>query len=452
MNFKGGKNNSSKVMSSHSTDNSSTSVKKSSNNEWLSNDLYSTQDSYFTQDNYFTQDKYLTQDNYSSNNIFISSDDILGVLREHRHFRVKADRIKGILALIVSGAALAGGAAIILISGGAATPGVVLGTALLTSTGIVGMQNAIGGVVNRNFKWSGWGTEIIFNAAVTILTFGAGYVVGNVTGIALRGCATARQVRALSTIAGALAGAGVRTGSYVVISKIRGEPIQAFSLVLEGVVGALTGANAGLLGGKTTIINYNNAMANYKDVLTPMENGNHIEGGSETISVKLYPDSKEALVDMSTTETACSQSASFNGEFVKPDMFEKSKIVNIVRDRADRVLPFSAFSRRTIMARDTPGVCRPVGSTRNSRDTPGVRQPVENTPNSRTMEIEEEEEEEEGEEEEAEVSRVANNDIRSQISSPSDRYHKIRKKNRQKNMPRYVGFLRGSRNELGEVY
>lgn len=79
---------------------------------------------------------------------FKNSEDILAYLREHPQFqKLKNDRLDGIVAAIISGLSIAGGVAVIVVSGGTATPTVMLSSSLFISAGTSGLQNAINGLV-----------------------------------------------------------------------------------------------------------------------------------------------------------------------------------------------------------------------------------------------------------------------------------------------------------------
>lgn len=88
-----------------------------------------------------------------SSEIFTSSEDILRYLKEHPDFqKMPPSQLEAILAAIISGLLAIGGVALAIVSGGAATPGVILGTSLLIGTGVTGMQNAISGAIKKKFQ------------------------------------------------------------------------------------------------------------------------------------------------------------------------------------------------------------------------------------------------------------------------------------------------------------
>ncbi|CAF0797055.1 unnamed protein product [Brachionus calyciflorus] len=91
-----------------------------------------------------------------------------------------------------------------------------------------------------------------------LLTFGTGFLAGSVAGLALTGHGLSNDaIMAIGTVAGSIAGAGVRTGAYIIITEIEGKPISAINLILEGTSGVFTGGLAGFLGAKAEIVKFN---------------------------------------------------------------------------------------------------------------------------------------------------------------------------------------------------
>ncbi len=195
---------------------------------------------------------------------FKSSDDILRYLRSHPDFRkMDEDNIpiifNAIMAAIASGALLAGGIALTIITWGTASPVIMCSTSLLIGTGMTGLGNAILGAINHNFQWSDWGKGVIISSGLHLLTFGAGFGVGSLVGIALLGSNLSNNtIMAIGCVAGALTGSGVRTGSYLIVTKLEGKPISTIKIVLEGVSGAITGAMAGYVGVKAEMVKFTN--------------------------------------------------------------------------------------------------------------------------------------------------------------------------------------------------
>ena len=61
-------------------------------------------------------------------------------------------------------------------------------------------------------------------------------------------------IKTIGACAGAFAGAGIRTGTYVFINHMEAKEVQILQLILEGVSGAISGGFAGYLGAKCAIL------------------------------------------------------------------------------------------------------------------------------------------------------------------------------------------------------
>jgi len=213
-----------------------------------------------------------------STEIFKSSDDILRFIKSHPDFRkMDVDKIpiiiNAILAAIASGALLAGGIALTIITWGTASPIIICSTSLLIGTGMTGLSNAISGAINYNFQWSDWGKGVVISSGLHLLTFGAGFGAGSLAGIALLGTSLSNtSIMAIGCVSGALAGSGVRTGSYLIITKLEGKPISAIKIAFEGVSGAITGAMAGFLGIKAEMVKFTNNL----EVKNVFKNGHYL--------------------------------------------------------------------------------------------------------------------------------------------------------------------------------
>ena len=147
---------------------------------------------------------------------FKSSDDILSYLRSHPDFQhMPPSQLEPILAAILSGLLVVGGVIIIVVSGGTSAPGIILATSLVICTGLSGVGTAISGTINRNFSWAEFATKSAITARLTLITFGAGFGAGSLTGLALVGHLTETAIKTLGTVAGA----GIRTGAYCVIGR-----------------------------------------------------------------------------------------------------------------------------------------------------------------------------------------------------------------------------------------
>lgn len=213
-----------------------------------------------------------------STEIFKSSDDILRYIRSHPDFRqMDVDTISivvnAVLAAIASGALLAGGIALTIITWGTASPVILCSTSLLIGTGMTGLSNAISGTINYNFQWSDWGKAVVMSSGLHLLTFGAAFGAGSLAGIALLGVSLSNtSIKVIGCVAGSLVGSGVRTGSYLIITKLEGKQISAIKIAFEGVSGGITGAMAGFLGVKAEMVKFTNNL----QVKNVFKNGHYL--------------------------------------------------------------------------------------------------------------------------------------------------------------------------------
>lgn len=130
------------------------------------------------------------------------------------------------------------------------------------------MQNAVSGTIHKCFSWAEYLQSRAINVVLTIITFGTSYGVGNLTGLALVGTGlTHISIKTLATVAGAIAGTGIHTGSYCITRKVQDEPIETLQLVLEGMGGAVAGGLAGYLGARATLIR-NTSIPIEQEILT----------------------------------------------------------------------------------------------------------------------------------------------------------------------------------------
>lgn len=221
-----------------------------------------------------------------STEIFKSSDDILRYIRSHPDFRqVDVETISivvnAVLAAIASGALLAGGIALTIITWGTASPVILCSTSLLIGTGMTGLSNAISGTINYNFQWSDWGKAVVMSSGLHLLTFGASFGVGSLAGIALLGASLSNtSIKVIGCVAGSLVGSGVRTGSYLIITKLEGKQISAIKIAFESVSGGITGAMAGFLGVKAEMVKFTKAemvkFTNNLQVKNVFKNGHYL--------------------------------------------------------------------------------------------------------------------------------------------------------------------------------
>jgi hypothetical protein len=219
-----------------------------------SNVIRSSSSTYKSSNNVINSSNIITK---SSQN-FSSSNDILLYLKTHPHFvrgQLADKTFDAILAAITSGLSITGGVVLAIVSGGTTSPGIILCSSLLISTGVSGGQNAISGLINNNFSWTDWAIKTATSGGVTLLTFGGGFLAGNITGMALMGKGLSETcIKTMGACAGAFAGAGIRTGTYVIINQIEGKDVEMLQLILEGVSGAISGGFAGYLGAKCAIL------------------------------------------------------------------------------------------------------------------------------------------------------------------------------------------------------
>lgn len=188
-----------------------------------------------------------SSDMVHSSDQFRSSDAILEYLKHHPDFqKVSPRQFSPIVATILSSLAIGLGVVMVVVSHITGSPVLSLATSLVLGSGIAGLTEGISGIRHNTFEWEHFGTHIAMNSVKVLLTFGSGCAVGGITGLALTGRGlTASIVKAIGSVAGGLVGSGVRGGSYIVLTKtIEGEPITAFSLMINMASGALRGESA----------------------------------------------------------------------------------------------------------------------------------------------------------------------------------------------------------------
>jgi hypothetical protein len=200
-----------------------------------------------------------SSNHFISNKTFSSSSDILRYLQSHPNFQhLPKDMLSVIAAGILSGLVLIVGGVLIVYSWGTATPEVVLGVqtilatvlfpSVVSSVGFSGLLYTVQHI--DNFEWGEFGTACAIAGGMTILTFGVGYGAGHLSGVAIAGTRFASStlgLKIVSMAAGAIASATTRIGVNIVISLINDQVITVVKLIIDGVVGAYSGAKAGLL-------------------------------------------------------------------------------------------------------------------------------------------------------------------------------------------------------------
>eukprot|EP00961_Rhodomonas_salina_P090720 1220541-Rhodomonas_salina.5 len=165
--------------------------------------------------------------------------------------------LEAIIAAIISGAALAGGIALTIVTAGAAVPSIALALIASTATtaGMVGVTYAASHM-NGSFLWSEWAKQSGVASGITVLTFGAGFAAGGaVTSLCVRHACHLSQatVEFLAGSAGALAGAATQGSAHCLFKIAEGGEIEGFELVVECAAGAMAGAAAGKLACKTQL-------------------------------------------------------------------------------------------------------------------------------------------------------------------------------------------------------
>lgn len=182
-----------------------------------------------------------------SSDKFRSSDAILEYLKHHPDYQTVApSQLSPTVAIILSSLTIGVGVVMVVVSHIAGSPVLSLATSLVLGSGIAGFTESISGIRHNTFDWEHFATHIATNSVMVLLTFGSGYSVGGITGLALRGrTLTARIVKAIGSVAGGLVGSGVRGGSYIVLTTtLEGKPITASSLIVNMASGALRGESA----------------------------------------------------------------------------------------------------------------------------------------------------------------------------------------------------------------
>ena len=157
-----------------------------------------------------------------------------------------ADRqiIEGVLAAIGSTLVAVGGVVLIIVTSGAAAGVVVpawksLMAIGMIGSGISGAAKAITSTANGKFSLLDWSVDFIVSAGTTLIAFASGAGAGLLgvqltSGFAMSNAA----IKSLATAMGGLAGAGARTGTYVVhVSVIKGEKISMVEIIMEGIIG-----------------------------------------------------------------------------------------------------------------------------------------------------------------------------------------------------------------------
>lgn len=159
-----------------------------------------------------------------------------------------------IIATVISTSAVVGGVALIVVSAGAATPGVAAGWGALAGgtlgVGIAGTVNAGSGIHNGNFRWERWGTDVGFAAGTSLITFPTCFFGGQaVTAALIQGAKlSVNTAKGVAIAVASLTGAGIHEGSCFVKCSVEGRDPEVIELVLNGIGGMLEGGGAAYLG------------------------------------------------------------------------------------------------------------------------------------------------------------------------------------------------------------
>ena len=158
------------------------------------------------------------------------------------------DKRKKIIAAIISILISCGAIVLVAVSGGAATPGLILAQHILINAGNSGLEYTL----EKDFSWSKWASVTAKAAFTTLITFYGGSV-GQYVGLQLRDSSlTEWKIKAISAAAGALVGAICHGFTFVLVCKYRGDQMKPFELCKEMGTGAFNGAKAGFLAIKTS--------------------------------------------------------------------------------------------------------------------------------------------------------------------------------------------------------
>ncbi len=209
-----------------------------------------------------------------SSDRFRSSDDILECLKYHPDFqKVPPSQLSPTVAIILSSITIGVGVVMFVVSHIAGSPVLSLATSLVVGSGLVGFSEGVSGIRQQDFEGEHLAKHIATNAVIVLLTFGSGYALGGIIGLALRGRGlTASIVKAIGSVAGGLVGSGVKGGSYIVVTTtIEGKPITVSSLIINMASGALRGESA----------------AGYLDVQVDLHDVSSLALGAEKLSSHL---------------------------------------------------------------------------------------------------------------------------------------------------------------------
>jgi len=103
---------------------------------------------------------------------------------------------------------------------------------------------------------------------------------------------SSRSVTAITTTLGGLAGSGTSTGTYTIIRTAQGKPIETIDLILQGLTGALDGADAAFLK-VIAVVRADRYALQFDEVFTPRSGDDWVSMSDDWASVE----SLESLSD-----------------------------------------------------------------------------------------------------------------------------------------------------------
>jgi len=175
-----------------------------------------------------------------------------------------SDEIDAIVAGIASSLILSGGLFLAHVSGGVT---VVLASVVLSSAGGTGLARSIKGYIEGRFDWTECVTDSLITAGVSIITFGAGYLLScGVTSLCLKHAISLSTdaIQNITAATGAISGSVIQGSACALISHIKGDEIETFELILECAAGAIVGTKAAKLAFNGQLKLFSRGSSNWK--------------------------------------------------------------------------------------------------------------------------------------------------------------------------------------------
>jgi hypothetical protein len=162
-------------------------------------------------------------ENFQSNFYFKSSTDILRLLAEDPDYqKMPPSILDAIVAAIISGAILLGSVALLVVTGMSGMPVVAGCLGFVANSAGMALNYSITGIITKKFSLSEMFASSL-NPAITLITIAGGVVAGSLIGLALVGAKLSETaIKVIGSIAGAILGSGIKSGSYVLIKKVLG--------------------------------------------------------------------------------------------------------------------------------------------------------------------------------------------------------------------------------------